>query len=95
MPRFGERAFQKIILQCELADLGVQRHQVHRLLGFSRTAAESVRSMFEQLPLPVGDLVGMQAEMLGQFGQGSVFTQCGYRHLRLEYRRMGAAGAPR
>jgi len=27
------------------------------------------------LLLPVGDLVGVRAEMLGQFGQGAVFTQ--------------------
>jgi len=72
----------------------VQRHQVHRLFGSGRAAAESVCGMFEQLTPPVGDLVGVQPEMLGQFGQGAVLTQSSHGHLRLECRHMGAASTP-
>ena len=49
--RLGERSFQKIILQRQLADLGVQRSQVHRL-GCLGVAAERISRVLGQLPLP-------------------------------------------
>ena len=66
----GERAGQKIILQGELADLGVQLLQVHRRWR-CRFGAEHAGRALEQLVLPINNLVGMHIVQLGQLGQGS------------------------
>ena len=63
-----ERAFQKIILQRQLADLGVQCIQVDRRLHGRLLTAEHVGRSREPLVLPVGDLVGMHVMLLRQLG---------------------------
>ena len=63
----GERAFQKIILQRQFADLGVERFQIDG--GLSRVAlllAEHAGRAFEKLALPRRDLVRMNIELLRQ-----------------------------
>jgi hypothetical protein len=52
--RFGENAFQKIILQSQLADFGVQRRQLYRL--WLRATPKHVGGFFKQLLLPLRDL---------------------------------------
>jgi hypothetical protein len=86
-----EHALKKIVLQRKLADLGVQRGQIDRLARL-RSGAKGVGRVFEQLPPPLGDLVGMPLEMLGQLGQGLGFAQGRQSYLGLERRRMGAPG---
>jgi len=83
---FDERAFQKIILQRQLPDLGVQYLQVDgRLIG-PRLAAEHVGRLGQQLVLSVGDLVGVHVVLLRQLGQRLVASNGGHRHLGLERR---------
>ena len=56
------------MLQGQLADLRVENREirhVRRRCG----AAKHVRGPRKQLRLPVGDLGGMDAKVLGQFGQ--------------------------
>ncbi len=72
--RLGERAFQKIVLQREMTDLGVQRGHVHRL-DLGKPATKHVGSALEQLRLPFGDLVKVQFKLLAQIGHGLVLAQ--------------------
>ena len=72
----------------------MQRIEIHRF-GRRRSAAEGFGRVLQKLPPPLGDLVGMQLELLGQLGQRLVFPQSRHGHLRLERRRVRAAGAPR
>ena len=58
-------------------------------------ATECASRILKQLPTPLGDLVGVQLEVLGQLCRGLVFSQGGQGHLGLERRRVCAAGAPR
>jgi hypothetical protein len=70
----------------------VQRRQVHRIRPGA--GVKDLCSALKQLPLPFGDLVGMQLELLAQLGQGAVFPQGRQGYLRFERRIVGAAGAP-
>ena len=79
-------AFQKIILQCQLADLGVQHLQIDRGLIRSQLAAEHIGRLGQQLVLPVGDLVGVYVMLLCQLGQRLVAPNGGQRYLGLECR---------
>ena len=81
------------MLRRQLADLGMQRRQVHRI--WSRAGLEDLGCAIQQLPLPFGDLVRMQFKLLAQLGHRAIFPQSGQRHLRLEHRRVGAAVTPR
>jgi hypothetical protein len=66
----AERAGQKIILQRQLADLCVQRLQIHRRLSDGRARrAEHIGRSLLQLPLPFRDLVRMNLKLLRQFRQ--------------------------
>jgi hypothetical protein len=88
--RLGERAFQKIILQGQLADLGVQRLQIdRRLAGRGRTTEDVGRSV-QQLPSPLGDLRRVHLEVLRNLGHRLVASDGGQRHLGLECRRVVA-----
>jgi hypothetical protein len=80
-----ERACQKIILQRELADLGVQVPQVQRRRS-GRFGPKHAGCAIEQLVLPVVDLVGMHVVHLGQFGQRLVASYRVHGHLGLEDR---------
>ena len=68
-PRFAERTGQKIVLQGQLADLGVQHLQIHRRRCLSRSTAEQSGSSLKHLTLPRCDLVGVNVILLRQFGQ--------------------------
>ena len=83
--RFAERAFQKIVLQCQLSDLGMKPFQIHRS-GFSARAARAKDAgrPVEQLCLPGGDLIGMHIEKLRQFGQRLVAFDGGHSHPRIK-----------
>jgi hypothetical protein len=60
------RAFQKIILQRQLSDLGVQRLHIDNRLGCRIAAAgiKNVGSTALKLCLPRCDLVGVSVELL-------------------------------
>jgi hypothetical protein len=79
--------WQKIVLQAQLTDLGMQRLQVYRWLARRRPGrTEHVGRAFLQLPLLFRDLIRMHFELLRQFGQCPLaFDRC-QRHLRLEHR---------
>jgi hypothetical protein len=57
---------QKIVLQRQLSDLGMQHRQIHRWPGTlaPRLRAEHPSRPVEKLRLPLGDLVGMNVELL-------------------------------
>ena len=66
--------------------------------GFLRLVlvlSENARRAFQQLALPIGDLVGMDIELLRQFGQRFLALDRGQRHLGLECRRMRPAASLR
>ena len=67
-PALVSAPFQKIVLQGQLPDLGVQRRQIHRLRR--RATAEHVGCTFQQLPLPIVDLCGVELKLLAQLGHG-------------------------
>jgi hypothetical protein len=63
----------KIILQRQLADLGVERLHINRLLSRSRLRfPEDARRAFQKLIFPLRDLVGLHVKLLGKLG--SVFS---------------------
>jgi hypothetical protein len=65
--RVGERAFYQIILQRQLADIGMQRCQVH-WLGYLGSTANGMGRLLKQLPLRFGDVVGMHLGLPAQLG---------------------------
>ena len=67
---------------------------LHRRIVLNCTS-EDVGGVLQQLPLPIGDLLGMQLKLLAQFGYCLVFAQCSKGHAYLEGGRVGAPGAPR
>jgi DNA replication protein DnaC len=64
--RFAERTGQKIVVQRQLADLGVQHLQIHRRRCLSRSAAEQPGRPVKHLSLPCRDLVGVNILLLRQ-----------------------------
>ena len=73
----------KIVLHRELADLSMQLpYSLRRFVGLLGTLAEDIRCVAQQLLLPIGDLVGMDIELLDQLG---------HRQITL-YRRQGYLG---
>ena len=79
-----ERAGQKIDLQRLLPNLGVQFLQVRRRGLFLRGRGKHPGSVFQQLRLPLRDLVGMNVEPFRKRGKGFIALEGGDRHLRLE-----------
>ena len=59
--------------------------------GAAATVTEERLGMSHQLLLPVLDLIGVNVEVLGELGQGSVPSHGCHRYLRLEARRMIAS----
>jgi len=59
--------------------------------GAAATVTEERLGMSHQLLLPVLDLIGVNVEVLGELGQGSVPSHGCHRYLRLETRRMIAS----
>ena len=74
------RAGQKIILQRQPTDLGVQLTQVHRWRR-SCIGPDHAGRAREELVLPVHDLVGVHVMQLGQLGQRALAPDDIYRHL--------------
>jgi hypothetical protein len=91
----AERTGQKIDLQCQLPDLGVERLHVDRRrhIGHTAAGAEQPSSRINQLSLPGGDLVRVHIKLLRQFGQRFLALDGGQRHFCLENRGMGPAGS--
>ena len=81
----AERSFQKIVLQCQLSDLGMQRLQIHgRCFSTRRPGTEDAGGTLEQLPPPGRNLVGMHIEKLRQIGQRPVTLDGGQSHPRIK-----------
>ena len=90
----AERAFQKIVLQRQLSDLGVKRLQIHRRCFSTRRAGtEDAGRAIEQLRFPGRDLVRMNIEKFRQFGQRLLALDGAKRHLCLEGRCVVPAGS--
>jgi hypothetical protein len=71
------------MLQRQLPDLGMQGLEIRRVrcrLG----PAKDLRGPRQQLLFPFGDLSGVDAELLGQFGQRLVAFDGRHRDLRFE-----------
>src|SRR5438067_2101592 len=85
---FGERSFQKIVLQRQSSNLGMQRlHVDGRELRRSVAAGtEYISSRALKLRLPRCDLIGVDVELLRKLGHRSIALDSGKRHLRLEAR---------
>src|SRR3954447_1307800 len=79
----------------QLADLGVQRLHIDGGRGRfrSRLRTEHPGSPLQELSLPRRNLVGMDIELLRQFGQRLLTPHGGQGHLCLECRRMVPAGS--
>ena len=62
----AERTGQKIVLQRQLSDLGMEHRQIHRrhLAVAATLRAKQPGCPVEKLRLPLGDLVGMNVELL-------------------------------
>jgi hypothetical protein len=85
--RLAERAGQKIILQRQLSDLGMQRlHVDHRHQFSLRSIAEYPGRAFQQLVTPLLDLIRMDVKVLRQLDQSSFTLDSGYSYFRLEGR---------
>jgi hypothetical protein len=65
----AERTFQKIVLQGQLADLGMQRLDVSRWgRGFRAGFPKRISRTLQQLTALLRDLVGVHIELLRQLG---------------------------
>ena len=86
--RFAERYFQKIVLQRQLSDLGMQRLHIdgRRVGSDPRRRPEHPGGPFLKLRLPLRDLVGMNVEVLRQLSNRALAPDGGQRHFRLECR---------
>ena len=92
-PDTRRRRFLGIVLQRQLADLGVQRLHVDGGRGRRRTAArtEHIGSPAFELRLPGRDLVRVDVELLRQLSDRPVALDRRNRHLGLEGRLSGSA----
>jgi hypothetical protein len=95
------------VLQCQLADLGMKLLQIDGWGLFFRLVAEDACRAFEKLVrrendppdrflfllTPLLDLVGMNIELLGKFGEGLFTANGGESHLRFESRTVIPAGS--
>src|ERR1700730_8882956 len=81
----AERAFQKIVLERQLADLGMKGFQIDGWRsGFGRgLSSEYTGPPFDELRLPLGHLVGMNTELLRNIGQRLLAFERGPSHFRL------------
>ncbi len=79
--------------QRPLPDLGVRHLDVHARRGHRRRTAraEHVGGAVEQLPTPLGDLRGVDFELLGDLGDRLVVLHRRKGHFGLEPRRVVAA----
>lgn len=82
--RLAERAFQKIILQPKLLDLGVQRLQVHARLGRRRRTAEHLGGSTQQLAASLADLMRVNIVLVRDLGNRLAVAYSVRRHLGLE-----------
>ncbi len=84
---FGERSFQKTILQRQLANLCMQRFGIDiRLLGSLRRVVKDIRHAIQKLILPLLDLVRMHVKMRRQLAHRLVALQCCRSDFRLKGR---------
>ena len=83
----------KIELQSLLSDLGMRGRQIDGL-GPLCPSPEHIGRMFQQLPPPLRDLVGVQLKLRGPFGQCLVLAQSRQRDTSLALRIVGAGSTP-
>src|SRR5450755_4415204 len=62
--RLAERSFQKIVLQCQLPDLGMQSLQVDSRFTTSGSVIEHTGSALQKLRFPLRDLIRMNVKSL-------------------------------
>src|SRR4030081_1422217 len=75
-PPRPERSFQKIVLQRQLSDLGMQRLHVDGWLRGSLAAGtEHIGCPFLELRLPRCDLIGVDVELLRKLSKRSIALQ--------------------
>src|SRR5450432_2378122 len=67
--RLAERSFQKIVLQCQLPDLGMQSLQVDSRFTTSGSVIEHTGSALQKLRFPLRDLIRMNVEALRKVRQ--------------------------
>jgi len=72
----------------------MQRNQLYRFIVHSG-ATKNVGGVLKQLPLPIGDLIGVQLKLFAQFSHRLILTQCGKGEPCLERGRVGATGTSR
>src|ERR1044072_7563218 len=84
--RLAERTFQKIVLQCQLPDLGMQSLQVDHRFTASGSAIEHTGGALQKLRFPLRNLVRMNVEALRKVRQRHLALQRRQRHSRLENR---------
>jgi len=86
----AERAFQKIVFQCQLAYLGMKQLQIYR--GFGPAACclgpKYSRRSLQEMGFPLRDLIDVNVELLCQLGQGLVTFQGSQSHFRFKSRAM-------
>ncbi len=82
----AKRAFQKIVLERELANLRVERRHIDG--GLDGAAVKDAVCTGEQLLLPRGDLAGMDVEPFGQLGERGFLSHRRQGDFRLEGRGM-------
>ena len=79
------------LLPCQFADLCVQALQIDaRCRSFALVLAEHPSRAFEKLGLPLSDLVGVDVELLRQFGERLLPPHGGQSHLRPHMGRFGS-----
>ena len=89
-----KRSFQKIVLQRQLSDLGMERLHVDGRLRSSAAAAgtEYIGCPFLKLRLPRCDLIGVDVELLRQLNQCPIALDGGKRHSGLTWGGSGQGG---
>jgi hypothetical protein len=89
-PALAWRTSQKIVFQRQRSDLGMEHRQVYRR---PLTVTAALRSKYPsrtvgKLRLPLGDLIGVNVELLSQLGQRFLTLYSSQSHLRFESRCM-------
>src|SRR5271156_2423405 len=82
--RLAERSFQKIVLQCQLPDLGMQSLQVDSRFTTSGSAIEHTGGALQKLRFPLRDLTRMNVKSLRKVRQRHLALQRRQRQFRLK-----------
>ena len=77
---------QKILLQGELTNLGVQLFEINHGGGGSLCCTKHIGSPIQEQPFPISNLRRMQLVLLSQLSNGALTAHRFQRHLGLEGR---------